>query len=223
MPALCAKRTWLPAILLTALVARLAAIWRFGPSVLRFGDAPDYLSAAASLCFSGSYPDDSSMPFFRAPGLPFFIAASTLCHTSAILVVKAALAIAGTASAGVIWFLTEDLFQDSRASLIASGVAAVYPFFVFQSSDIESEGLFMCLFVTAIWLVLRARRTDSWFAVALAGATAALAALVRPIGLLLLFLLPLAILLANSGNANGSRRSESVLLLCAGATLCLAP
>ena len=61
-------RRWLVVILLAALLLRVAAIVATGPATLRFGDAQDYVDAAASLCEQGRYPDRGSMPFFRAPG-----------------------------------------------------------------------------------------------------------------------------------------------------------
>ncbi|HVP47938.1 MAG TPA: glycosyltransferase family 39 protein [Bryobacteraceae bacterium] len=204
-----------------ALILRLAVMWQFGPSVIRFGDAPDYLSAAASLCSTGSYPDRSSLPFFRAPGLPFFIAAATLCHTNAVWVVKIALASTGALAVVIMFLLAEDLFRDRRASLLAAGTAAVYPFFVVQSCDIQTEAPFMLLLLAAIRLTLKAGRTGSRPPIFLGGLCAGLAALVRPIGLVLLLLLPLQILMLETARVRGQVRS--LLLLWAGAASCLAP
>ena len=196
-----------------ALAVRLAAIWRFGPSRLQFGDAYDYLSAATSLC-AGSYPDHSSMPFFRAPGLPFFIAASTLCHPGAIWLVKTALAVAGACAILVVYALSRDLFGNRRISLLATAFTAFYPFFAVQSMDVQSEGLFMLLLLLAVWLSLRRAPTQP--ALFFAGVSASLAALDRPVGLVLFFLLPLwLVFFRKSGRA--------LLPFLAGAALCLGP
>src|SRR5262245_21461889 len=82
-------KTILLGLLSAALLVRLVAIYSYGPSKIGFEDTPDYLSAASTLCTSGSYPEGSSMPFFRAPGLPFFIAAVTFCRTETVWLVKA--------------------------------------------------------------------------------------------------------------------------------------
>src|SRR5665213_1762554 len=157
-------RTARPKTVITAiaLIVQLIAIWRSGPSVTRFGDAPDYLSAASVLSSTGTYPGGSSMPFFRAPGLPFFIAAATACNINAIPAVKVALAIAGTLAVLLIFLLAEDLFHDSHVALIVACTAAFYPFFVAQSCDVQTEGLFMFLLLAAVWLVVRTAQNASW-------------------------------------------------------------
>src|SRR6185437_8085607 len=115
------RRFLFTAILASALLVRLLAIYEYGPSVIKFGDAPDYLSAAARLCSAGSYPDGSSMPFFRAPGLPFFIAAATFCHPERIWLVKIALAMVDTISVAMVFLIAQELFRNRRLSLLAMG------------------------------------------------------------------------------------------------------
>src|SRR5579862_9532143 len=75
-----------------ALAIRLIAIEITGANQISFGDGPDYIASARALCEQHSYPDRGNLPFFRAPGLPFFIAAVTACHTSATRAIKYALA-----------------------------------------------------------------------------------------------------------------------------------
>src|SRR5258707_11433922 len=79
-------------LFLLALTIRLAAIFATGPGTIRFGDGIDYIDTAKALCATGSYPAKGSLPFFRAPGLPFFIAAVTACHPSAVVAIKIGLA-----------------------------------------------------------------------------------------------------------------------------------
>src|SRR5262249_57731179 len=76
-----------------ALVIRLIAIEFSGPDRVAFGDGPDYIAHAQSLCERQRYPDRGNLPFFRAPGLPFFIAAATACHPSSVRAIKYALAL----------------------------------------------------------------------------------------------------------------------------------
>src|SRR5258708_1437463 len=143
-----------------ALAVRLGAILESGPSVVRFGDAPDYLSAAASLCSSGSYPDRSSMPFFPPPGLPFFIPAVTSSPTSMVWLIKVALAGLDALSVALVFLLAGELFRSRSSSLLSAGTAAVYPFFIAQVCDVQTEGLFMFFFLAAAWLTLRTVRTQ---------------------------------------------------------------
>lgn len=210
------------AIVVLALILRLAAICEYGPSAIRFGDAPDYLSAAASLCTTGVYPDRSSMPFFRAPGLPFFIVAATLCHPNMAWLVKVALAGIDSASAVIVFLLAEELLRHRRASMLAACAAACYPFFIGQVCDIQTEALFMFLFLTAIWLTLKAIRIHTGRLMLLAGVCAGAAALVRPAGLLLLPFL--AATPAFLRNGTGSKQYARCLTSFAlGAAISLAP
>ena len=180
------ERIALIATVAVALIVRLASIYEYGPSVIKFGDAPGYLSAATSLCHTASYPDRGSMPFFRAPGLPFFIMAATLCHTEMVWLVKAALAVVDCLSVALVFLLAEELFRDRRLSLFSATGAAIYPFFVAQVCDVQTEGLFMFLFLASIWLTLRAVRSPNPYFTLAAGLCAGAAALVRPVGLVLL-------------------------------------
>lgn len=211
------RRLIFTAILAAALLVRLVAIYEYGPSVIKFGDAPDYLSAAARVCSAGSYPDGSSMPFFRAPGLPFFIAATTFCHPEAIWLVKIALAVVDTISVAMVFLLAEELFHDRRLSLLAMAGAAIYPYFIAQVCDVRTEGLFMMLFTASIGMALRAIRRPALPPAILAGVCAGAAALVRPVALLLLVLLPAAFFYL------ASFRVKRTAAFAAGAILCLGP
>ncbi len=58
-----------------ALILGIAAIFALGVSRSEFVDSGDYLDAARMLLTDGSYPEASSLPFFRPPLYPLFIAA----------------------------------------------------------------------------------------------------------------------------------------------------
>jgi 4-amino-4-deoxy-L-arabinose transferase-like glycosyltransferase len=209
------------ALVTAALVVRLVSIYEYGPSVIKFGDAPDYFSAATSLCSSASYPDRGSMPFFRAPGLPFFIAAVTLCHTEMVWPVKAALAVLDTMSVALVFLLAHELFRDWLLSVLSAAGAAIYPFFVAQVCDVQTEGLFMFFFLASIWLTLRAVRSPVPTLMLAAGICAGAATLVRPIGLVLLPLL--AATLIYLGAAQTKYRIQLLASFAIGATICLGP
>ena len=181
----------LAVILLAALLLRVAAIVTTGPATLRFGDAQDYVDAAASLCEQGRYPDRGSLPFFRAPGLPFFLAAATLCHPRNVVAAKIALATCDVGTAGLACTLVLLLFGDGarRAALLAAALVAVDPFLVLASSDVKSEPLATLLLTASLCALLRARhaaassgRAGIAFA-CLGGVALALASLTRPASL----------------------------------------
>ena len=177
------KKRWRLAIFAVAFVIRIAAIGFHGPEDVAFGDARDYLATASHLCREREYPDHGNLPFFRAPALPFFIAATTLCHPERVVVVKLALAAVDSGTALIIGEIAWLLFESSGAAAIAALLAALYPFFIFGVVDVRTEPLFMFFLTLAIWGFFRALRGDNARAALLSGVAFALAALTRPSGL----------------------------------------
>jgi hypothetical protein len=184
------------AVFAIALVVRLVAIEVTGPQHINFGDAGDYVDAARWLCVAHAYPARGNLPFFRAPGLPFFIAGVTACHPMAVRAVKYGLAVCDAvtcvliAMLGVILSGAKDPLRtcaggpspSSRLRMTPGGwiaglIAALDPFFIADVCDVRSEPLFMMLLTLSIWLLLRDRS-------ALSGVSLALAALTRPVALI---------------------------------------
>jgi 4-amino-4-deoxy-L-arabinose transferase-like glycosyltransferase len=164
------------AVFAIALVVRLAAIELTGATKTAFGDAADYIAHAQSICEKHAYPDRGNLPFFRAPGLPFFIAAVTACHPHEVRLIKYGLAVCDAVTAVIIALLALHFFG-SVAAWIAGLIAAIHPVFVASVCDIRSEPLFMLLLTLAILFLLRGREPS-------AGVATALAALTRPSALL---------------------------------------
>jgi len=159
------------AIFATALAVRLISIEVAGAERVRFGDGLDYIDAARSLCVAHVYPARGNLPFFRAPGLPFFIDGVTACHPDAVRPIKYALAACDALTCVLIAMLF------GRTRWLAGLIAALNPFFIASVCDVRSEPLFMLLLTAAIWLLLRRRE-------ALSGVALALAALTRPSALI---------------------------------------
>jgi 4-amino-4-deoxy-L-arabinose transferase-like glycosyltransferase len=192
-----------------ALAIRIAAILWTGPSSVGFGDAPDYLAAADRVCREHAYPDRGNIPFFRAPLLPAFIAATTFCHPERVAVVKVALALGDSATALVIGEIAWVLFASSAIATLAMFLAALDPFFVLGVADVRTEPLFMLLLTTAIWLFVRAIRSGNrrTSVLILAGAAFGLAALTWPAGLAALAFAAITLVFAG-GRRRGQRSAE---------------
>lgn len=171
------------AIFAVAFGIRVGAIAVSGPGVVSFGDARDYLATASHVCREHEYPDRGNLPFFRAPVLPFFIAATTLCHTERVVVVKMALAACDSGTALVIGEIAWLLLGSSGAATVAALLAALDPFFIFGVVDVRTEPLFMFFLTVAIWGFLRALRGENAWVALVSGVAFALAALTRPSGL----------------------------------------
>jgi 4-amino-4-deoxy-L-arabinose transferase-like glycosyltransferase len=207
-------------IFAVALGIRVAAIHWNGPDVVSFGDAPDYLATANSVCREHLYPDRGNLPFFRAPLLPFFIAATTFCHTERIVLIKLALASCDAVTALVIGEIAWLLFGSMAAAALAALLAALDPFFIVSVCDVRTEPLFMLLLTAAIWFFLRACRDGKAASALGAGAACALAALTRPAGLAALVFAGLALLFLQREKR---ARWAPLAALAAGAALVLLP
>lgn len=160
-----------------AFLIRIAAIAAIGFDRVEFGDARDYIDTAASLCESGAYPAQGNLPFFRAPGLPFFIAIATACHPRNIALIKIALAFVDSLTVALIVLLSFSVFRSPRAAILAGLAAALYPLFIVSVTDVRSEPLFL-FFMTLSLYGLATRRG------AMSGSALALAALTRPVALI---------------------------------------
>src|SRR5688500_12562090 len=147
-------------LFIAALVIRIAAIEATGATTMTFGDAGDYVATAQSICSQQVYPERGNLPFFRPPGLPFFIAGVTLCEPSRTRVIKYALAATDAATVVVIFEIAALLFS-GLAALLAGLGAALYPFFIFSTTDIRSEPVFMLLLTLSTLLLLRGNAAGS--------------------------------------------------------------
>jgi len=166
------------AVFILALVVRIAAIEWTGAETIAFGDGPDYVATTRSLCTQHVYPERGNLPFFRAPGLPFFIAGVTACEPSRTRAIKYGLALCDAITVLLLFLL-------AGGNLFAAAMAGLHPFFVGGVTDIRGEPLFMMLLVAAIWLLVRDKP-------ALCGIALGLAALTRPTGLLCIPLFAIA-------------------------------
>lgn len=178
--------TYLSAIIAVALAARIAAIVAYGTDQVSFGDATDYVATAQYICERADYPERGSIPFFRAPGLPIFIAAITGCSPHSVAALKIAFALVDCLTIFVLFKLSVLVWDSDVISLMAAAGAALYPPFLFQVTDIHSEPLFMCLLMSSLFAFVKASKEPAlrWFLIS--GALLAAASLVRPASLALL-------------------------------------
>ncbi len=172
-----------------AFAARLAAAAARGLLSVRFGDSLAYVSAAQRLVREGSYPGNTDRFFFRAPGYPFFLAASTLGHPGWIALDKVWNALLGALFVVVLAAIARRVFASREVALAVGGIAALHPPFLFLGSQIQSEPLYLVLAAAAGFLLLVCVDRPSSGMGLLAGGSLALASLVRPSALVLFPLL----------------------------------
>jgi 4-amino-4-deoxy-L-arabinose transferase-like glycosyltransferase len=139
-------------------------------------------NVAAGRGFSGAsfyYPPGSDVPTAFWDALyPLFLAALYTLAGHSVPAVRVAQALLGALAVWLTYWLGDRL-AGRRAGLIASGISAVYPFFIYYAAQLLTETLFMALILGLFAAALKAEETGrlAWFA--LLGALAALAALCR--------------------------------------------
>jgi len=123
-----------------------------------------------------------------------FLVAATLGNPDRIALAKIANAGLGALAALLLAGLSAKLLRRRGLAIATGAAAALHPGFVFLSTDVQSEPLFLVLLLAAGWLLLPAADRPSSNLALLAGACLALAALTRPTALALAPLLaaPLA-------------------------------
>jgi len=215
------ERLLLAAVLLVALASRLL---RFDRVAVLFNDGPVFLAIAERLA-AGDLRTALAHPFH-----PLYPAAIAFAH--ALLApfgvgleraAAVASAVAGTGAVLAVHAFARRAF-DARIAVVAAALLAFHAHLVETSGDVQSEGLYLALFLgalAALWRALDEGRLRSALA---AGALAGLSYLTRPEGL---GVAAVGVALAGFGLATGRwpgrRRVAAAALLAAGTALVAAP
>ncbi|MGH7297558.1 MAG: glycosyltransferase family 39 protein, partial [Polyangiaceae bacterium] len=157
----------------------------------------------------------------RPPGYPFFLAVLYRLFGVRPEIVPFAQALLGALAALVVYALGLRLAGSRRVGLVAAAVYAIYPHYVYYAREVLSETLFFALFWSALALLAGARRSA---AVSLreligAGLLLGLAALVRPVVLLFLPVVPLWALLVYRPRIRVACGAAAVVLVAACAVI----
>jgi 4-amino-4-deoxy-L-arabinose transferase-like glycosyltransferase len=187
------RRGTLAAILLLALVLRLAAaVWweqRLGERKFGFADSESYWALAERIARGETYQFGEDRAF-RTPGYPAVLSVPIAMFGSGAAGIWAArveAALLGVLAVGGVWCWARMLFDDRTAALAAL-LAAVYPGAISASTFLLSEAPFCPLMVFTLLLWTRAEFAGTtggrWGAACAAGAVAGLATLMRPSWLL---------------------------------------
>jgi 4-amino-4-deoxy-L-arabinose transferase and related glycosyltransferases of PMT family len=178
-----------------ALIVGIAAIFAIGASRSEFADSGDYLEAARMLLTSGSYPTVGSLPFFRPPLYPLFIAAVWSVFPGSIVAVKIAQVLLHAVTAALVFRSGELIFERKSFGLIGALLFVVHPFFLYNAAAIQTETLHTFLIAAALVLFIKGlkRGRMELGESATAGLAIGLAALCKPsalgVGLVLIILL----------------------------------
>jgi hypothetical protein len=118
-------------------------------SHVQYGDEPEYVGFAMRVIGGDFTPFKNGMLFVRAPGYPYFMALVWLLTGShSLLAVKLAQAVVGTGTCVYAYRLAGLLKPPPGGALFALACAAFYPYLVYYTGAIGTEGLF-AFFVAA--------------------------------------------------------------------------
>lgn len=204
-------------VFVVALVARLTFLRIAG--YYFNSDSEQYYQIARNILDHFAYSLSPVAPFFptirRPPLYPFFLALTGAPSMGAIAVVHAVLASFGA----VLLFLLCTLALPRKWSLGAAIAYALHPGAIWMSSCILGETLYTVLLLAAVLLMAMALKADRLAWTSLAGAALGLAALNRPIALLL----PCAMLAALAVLPQVRRRLAHSVVMTAVAIAVVAP
>jgi len=210
------RRTYLIVLFLVAFLLRLGVvaglrdIHKFHGRSPAGADAVEYNAIALNLVSGNGYAITPGQPTsFRAPGLPFFLAALYSISYENYPLAYFALIVVGALTCLVTYYLARELLTEGWAR-IAGLLTAIYLPHVYFSSIFMSEVLFALCVGLGLWLLLLYLRSSSIWLLTAAGLCLGYAALCRPIGLLLpVFLAPA---LYRSARPNWGRLVQSVII-----------
>lgn len=189
-------------------------------AVTLFNDGPEFLALAKSAA-AGDFGAILSHPYHPLYSLLIAgVHGLGLDWESAGALIGVA---GGTAAVGFLFLFLRDAFG-APAAWIAAGLLAVHSRAVEYSSDVQSDGLYLGLFLAGVWFGWRAWTRRSWRSAALAGVASGLAYLTRPEGLGLACIL---VAIAALEWSRGAWRPVPALRFAGGvaaaAALCVAP
>jgi len=173
-------RLLLGPVLLLGLAASLR-VYAWIHTTALFNDGPIFVYIAQAI------REGDWVAVFRHPYHPLYpLAVAGLGGWVGDLETAAALVsiVSGTAAVGMLYLFLREAFGE-REALIGGGILALHPSFVDFSSDVQSEGLYIFLFLAAVWLIWRALSRGRAHWAALGGWAVGLAYLTRPEGLIL--------------------------------------
>ena len=183
------RQSWgLVAIGSLALALRCWYVWRTrNPTDYGF-DSRTYFTLASSLVsdhryVSPYYPGRPRSALFP-PGLPVVLAGLRLVGITTYRHAAYALSVIGAMSAITIAVIGRRLYG-WRVGATAGALAACYPMFILADGALMSEGVFLLLVCTTLWLCLRAKSSDGFRRWVVVGVPIGAAALTRGEGLLL--------------------------------------
>ncbi len=213
------------------------------PTLLQFtlaegGDSGRYLAMGAGFFSGQEHGRVRGIPFYNTaiPTAPLYIIYVGLLQQffpdhETIIVLRLLQCLASIATVYLVYRCTTVITRDSRAGLVAAGLAALHPALIMEPANIATETLYIFFLALGLWLYIEyfvdaAQRRISHqlspkMALTLAALAFALATLTRAIFLLFPLGIALHLLLLGRRRIIGNWRGKCLLLLAVYSALIL--
>ncbi|MCK4401086.1 glycosyltransferase family 39 protein [bacterium] len=167
-------------ILLLSFLIRIAYILTLDNTLLTGPDAGMYDKLAANFLSGKGLILNDGRCSFRPCLFPLFLAGVYSLFGHSYLAAKIILAVISSFTCLLIYWLGKESFNKSTG-LIAMGISAIYPKFVYYSAQLCTETLYMFFLVLSFLFLIKYRHSLFFFHIMLAGMFFALASLTRSI------------------------------------------
>ncbi len=144
-------------------------------------DEKEYITMAGRLAEGGEYVDSNGEHSTRAPLFPYLLASLLLVGGGSVSTAHLVGCMLGAIVVFVGFLLSLEVWNDRYAALFVAGIIAVYPGLVIYAGVLQTETLYTCLLLLALWLASRATRHPTLWTMAALGAIGGLAALTRAV------------------------------------------
>ena len=167
-------------ILLVALVLRLGAVIPIHGQ----GYASEervFIFMGQSIAGSGVFVDPEGGRSVRAPLYPAILALSFFLFGKSLVIPHLIGCLLGVVSVALVYALSKQIWDSERAALFAAGATALHPGMIIYSALLQSEVVYVCLFLAVLLIAYRALETRDLMLVLIFGVVAALTALTRAV------------------------------------------
>jgi len=143
-------------LVILALALALRLVWGlvFGVNV-GFGDVPEYMAGARRVLTGEPLAQHNWMMFVRAPGYSLFLAAiwKVVGHES-VAAVRVVQALLGTGTCAAVFGLARAAGASHRSALFATAMASVYPYLIYYTAPLGTEGPFAFFVATGSFFLV---------------------------------------------------------------------
>ncbi len=195
----------LPLILLVALLLRMGAVVPVHAGGYS-SEEQVFIFMGHAIAGSATFVDPEGGRSVRAPLYPALLALSFYLFGKSLMIPHLVGCLLGTMNVALVYALSKQIWENESAALFAAGAMALYPGMIIYSALLQSEALYIFLFLSVMLLAYRLLDAHDSILALLLGVGAGLAALARAVFLGFFPLLLASVwLLRRKGKLTGGR------------------